>query len=76
MNGEKPESRHAATDPDKCREMQKKYGWKLLRVEPTKGKILKVDCVFEGETEFPKYREEILKRSRFVIVNILRLQPL
>jgi hypothetical protein len=31
-----------------------KYGWKLKRVELNKNDILKVDCVFEGETEFPK----------------------
>ena len=40
---------HAATDPEKCREMEKKYGWKLVEVRPTKDKILKVDCVFEGK---------------------------
>lgn len=27
---EKPESRHAATDPQKCRDMEQKYGWKLI----------------------------------------------
>lgn len=57
-NAEKPESRHAATDPEKCRTMEKKYGWKLLRVEPTGSKVLKVDCVFEGETKFPTYEQE------------------
>jgi hypothetical protein len=58
MNSEKPESRHAVTDPEKCREMEKKYGWKLLRVEATKDKVLKVDCIFEGKTEFPTYHQE------------------
>ncbi|BAB78377.1 hypothetical protein ACN23B_28440 (plasmid) [Anabaena sp. FACHB-709] len=57
-SAEKPESRHAATDPEKCRIMEKKYGWKLLRVEPTGNKVLKVDCVFEGETKFPTYKQE------------------
>jgi hypothetical protein len=51
-------SRHAATDPEKCFEMEKKYGWKLLRFELTKDQTLKVDCVFEGETEFPTYLTE------------------
>lgn len=57
-NGEKPESRHGATDPQRCRNMEKKYGWKLLRVEKTRDTILKFDCVFEGETEFPNYSED------------------
>jgi len=57
MNTKKTESRHAATDPQKCREMEKRYAWKLLRIEPTRDVILKFDCIFEGETEFPKYRE-------------------
>ncbi|MBP0022051.1 MAG: hypothetical protein J7647_31400 [Cyanobacteria bacterium SBLK] len=46
---DKKKNVHAATDPGKCREMEKKYGWKLIEIKPTKGKILKVDCVFEGE---------------------------
>jgi hypothetical protein len=57
-DNEKLESRHAATDPEKCRDMQKKYGWTLLRIEPTREKILKVDCVFLGETKFPSYHQE------------------
>ncbi len=40
---------HSATEPAKCREMEQKYGWKLVEIRPTKDKILKVDCVFEGE---------------------------
>ncbi len=51
-------SRHAATDRDKCQEMADKYRWELLKVEPTNNKLLKVDCVFAGETEFPSYYEE------------------
>lgn len=43
------ENVHGATDPQKCREMERKYGWKLKRIKPTKDKVLKVDCVFEGE---------------------------
>ncbi|HEY9707955.1 MAG TPA: hypothetical protein V6D48_07090 [Oculatellaceae cyanobacterium] len=57
-NNKQTTSRHGATDPEKCREMEKKYGWKLLRFELTKDQILKVDCVFEGETEFPTYQTE------------------
>jgi hypothetical protein len=51
-------SKHAVTHPKKCREISDKYGWKLLRVETTKSKILKFDCVFEGDTQFPNYQEE------------------
>lgn len=53
-NEAQAESRHAAADEDCCEEMAEKYGWKLKRVELNKNDILKVDCVFEGETEFPK----------------------
>lgn len=38
--------------------MEKKYGWTLLRIEPTRDKTLKYNCVFEGETEFPDYMED------------------
>jgi hypothetical protein len=51
---EKNESRHAAVDEGCCEEMERKYGWNLIRVEVTSDSILEVDCVFEGETEFPK----------------------
>ncbi len=57
-SNETPESRHSVTDPDKCRDLEKKYGWRLLRLEPTKDKILKVDCIFKGKTEFPNYQQE------------------
>ncbi|NEN92209.1 MAG: hypothetical protein F6K48_26225 [Okeania sp. SIO3H1] len=49
-------SRHSATHPKKCAEMAKKYGWELNRIEKNKNdSILKVDCVFNGKTEFPKH---------------------
>jgi len=48
-SNEESENIHSATDPKKCTEMEKKYGWELKRVKPTKDKILKVDCVFKGE---------------------------
>jgi hypothetical protein len=57
-NTDKGESWHAATDPEKCEEMQEKYDWKLLRVEPSNNSTLKVKCIFEGETEFPNYLED------------------
>ncbi len=57
-NTDKGESWHAATDPDKCEEMQEKYGWTLLRVEPSNNSTLKVKCIFKGETEFPNYLED------------------
>jgi hypothetical protein len=46
-------SRHGATDPDKCEEMADKYDWNLIRIEETCDPLFEVDCVFEGETEFP-----------------------
>jgi hypothetical protein len=57
-NNEQPESRHSVTERRRCYEMEKKYGWRLLRIEPTRDKTLKYDCVFEGETEFPNYVED------------------
>lgn len=51
-------SRHSATDPEKCYLIAKKYGWKLLRIEPTQDPVLKVDCIFEGDTEFPADHKE------------------
>lgn len=51
------ENIHAATSPQQCREMGRRYGWKLKRVQPTKDKVLKVDCVFEGkQTSFEDER--------------------
>jgi hypothetical protein len=55
---ETPTSRHAATERRKCYEMEQKYGWKLLRIEPTRDKNLKYNCVFEEDAEFPNYLEE------------------
>ncbi|MFM7450340.1 MAG: hypothetical protein ACKO24_17300 [Leptolyngbyaceae cyanobacterium] len=53
-------SRHAAASEGDCENMARKYGWKLIEVERTpEDPIFKVDCVFEGETEFPKpYQEQ------------------
>lgn len=53
------ENVHAATDPQKCVEMGKRYGWPLKTVRKTKDPVLKVDCVFEGEqTSFEDERYE------------------
>lgn len=43
------ENVHSATDPQKCREMEQKYGWTLKTIRQTRDPILKVDCVFYGE---------------------------
>ena len=43
------ENIHAATDRKKCRDMERKYGWKLKHIEPTRDSILKVNCIFDGE---------------------------
>jgi hypothetical protein len=52
-------SRHAAASEGDCENMSRKYGWKLIAVEQTpEDPIFKVDCVFEGETEFPKPYQE------------------
>ncbi|HLP90285.1 MAG TPA: hypothetical protein VK184_17070 [Nostocaceae cyanobacterium] len=50
---EADKSRHAAADEDDCENMAKKYGWQLVDIEETDNKILPVDCVFDGKTEFP-----------------------
>lgn len=52
-------SRHAAVSEGDCEKMARKYGWELIAVEKTpSNSILKVDCVFEGDTEFPKFYQE------------------
>lgn len=45
---------HAAADEDCCEEMAERYGWQLVDIEESGNPILEVDCVFVGETEFPK----------------------
>ncbi|MEG4305891.1 hypothetical protein [Microcoleus sp. D3_18a_C4] len=52
-------SNHSVTDRWRCTAMEKKYGWKLLRIERNQNNpVLKWDCVFNGKTEFPDYLEE------------------
>jgi hypothetical protein len=61
---ERNESRHGATDDAQCLEMESRQGWKLLRTEPVDRDILEVDCIFEGETEFPRpYHETINEKE-------------
>ena len=52
----KNESRHAAVDRKDCENMANRQKWRLKDIEIIGGDqaIFKVDCVFEGETEFPK----------------------
>jgi len=50
------ETTHSATDEDKCYEMEARYGWDLNKVVETKSEILSVDCIFDGDAEFPKSR--------------------
>jgi hypothetical protein len=51
------ENVHSATDPEKCRDMERRYGWKLKKVLPTGDPTLKVDCVFYGkQTSFEDKR--------------------
>ena len=50
---ETPTSYHYVTDPEKCYKIQDKYGWELLGYEEVGGEILKVKCIYEGETQFP-----------------------
>lgn len=39
--------------------MEEKYGWKLIEIEKLDGQIFKVDCVFQGQTEFPDWYKEL-----------------
>jgi hypothetical protein len=58
-----PESRqettHSATDSKKCYEMERKYRWKLKRIDEYPDKsIFQVDCIFFGDVPFPNYMED------------------
>ena len=43
------ENVHGATDPSRCEQMAKRYGWQLKAIRRTGDAMLKVDCVFFGE---------------------------
>ena len=47
------ETRHAAVSKKDCEEMEKKYRWKLKRVDDRQDTTLKKDCVFDDYCEFP-----------------------
>ena len=51
---EEDKSRHLAARDSDCEEMAKRNGWDLVDIEPSGNKILPVDCVFDGKTEFPR----------------------
>jgi hypothetical protein len=53
---DKNESRHGAADRKDCQNMAERQKWRLKGVERIVGEqpIFKVDCVFEGKTEFPE----------------------
>ena len=42
---EEEENRHSAASAKHCKNIEKKYGWELKRVEPTNNSILPVDCM-------------------------------
>ncbi|MCC3439567.1 hypothetical protein [Microcoleus sp. PH2017_05_CCC_O_A] len=43
------ENIHSVTDPEKCREMERRYDWKLKKIKVNKGLPLEIDCIFHGE---------------------------
>ncbi len=53
-DAEEDKSRHLAASDDRCEEMAKRNGWELIDIEPSGNRILPVDCVFDGQTEFPR----------------------
>lgn len=53
------ETIHSAADSDSCYEMERKYGWRLKRIDDyPNAPIMKVDCVFYGDAPFPDYMED------------------
>jgi hypothetical protein len=58
-NPEPKKTKHSATDRDRCYEMERRHGWKLWKIdEHPEQPILKVDCIFLGDAEFPKHWTE------------------
>ena len=51
---DKNESYRWVTEEKRCRQMAKRYGWRYKghKVDP-KAKILKVQCIYDGNTEIP-----------------------
>jgi hypothetical protein len=50
---------HCVSERWRCYEIEKKYGWNLLKIEPTPDSLLKYKCIFEGQTRFPNYLEDL-----------------
>ncbi|MGB3560850.1 MAG: hypothetical protein WBD58_06155 [Geitlerinemataceae cyanobacterium] len=56
---EPKKTKHSATHRDKCYEMEARYGWKLWKIdEHPEQEIMKVDCIFLGDAQFPKHWTE------------------
>jgi hypothetical protein len=48
-------TRHSAANKSDCEKMAKKYNWDLRDIELNpKSSVLKYDCIFDGDAEFPK----------------------
>ena len=56
---ERDETRHAAVSEECCEDMADSYGWNLKQVEPVSNDIFSVDCVFDGQCEFPPSRMDL-----------------
>ncbi|HSF74515.1 MAG TPA: hypothetical protein VLA84_12025 [Microcoleus sp.] len=46
---------YSVTQRRRCYAMQEKYGWRLLRIKPTKDSILKYSCIRELNRSYPNY---------------------
>ena len=44
---------HWAISEEACESMEEKYGWTLVETNRDNSNLLPVECVFEGEAEFP-----------------------
>jgi hypothetical protein len=48
-------TKHGAANKSDCEKMAEKYNWSLRDIELNrKDSILKYDCIFDGDAEFPK----------------------
>ncbi len=45
---------HWASSEEDCEKMAEKYSWDLVETNRDDSKILPVECVYDGEAEFPK----------------------
>ncbi|MGB5896790.1 MAG: hypothetical protein WBD58_18105 [Geitlerinemataceae cyanobacterium] len=51
---ERKTTSHWAISEEACESMEEKYGWTLVETNRDNSNLLPVECVFEGEAEFPK----------------------